>query len=142
MGIKTCGDGLKTVLVNNVTSLANNGGVFAPSETPAKVPGAFPAAFILLGDVNYDITLDRDVGANVTWRVLVFMSKADYATSLGTLIPLVELTGSSVPGAIGTDPTLDGNCDSAWVQANLGVGNTEWGDTNYITTEFRVMALV
>ena len=137
MGIETCGTGLKTVLATNVSSLEQ---VFAPNELPAKI-SAFPSALILLGDIDYNIVLNGGA-TDVTWRVIIFMGHADQPTSVDKLMALVELTGASIPGAVDTDPTLDGKCDASWVETNLGIGNTAWGDSTYITTEFRVKALV
>ena len=131
MGVETMGTGLKTRL-QTISGLR----VYAPNELPDSV-NAFPAALILLGSTDYLQTFTNDV--EITFRVLLLLTKQSQPSALNKLLDYIEPTGAkSIRAAIDGDTTLGATADYAVVGLCSGAGMTTWGGHVYLSTEFEV----
>lgn len=131
MGIKTIGTGIKTRL-ETISGLR----VYTPNEVPDSISD-FPVAVILPSRTEYN--KDFDASPDYTFRILIFLTKADTPSALNELINYIEPTGTySVLAAIEGDSTLDSTADDSTVTANSGFGAIPWGGYIYLGTEFEL----
>ena len=133
MTIEAMGTGLKTRL-DTISSL--DSGIWAPNEIGGSIP-TLPWAIILQGETLYHQAFGGAI--TVTFRVLILFGEAHMPSSMNAIIDYTERSGAnSVLAAIEGDRTLGSTCDDLTIHSNSGVGTTNWGGTNYISTEFIV----
>ena len=134
MGMEAMGNGLK-VRLQTISDIKR---VFACNELP-NVVNEFPVALILPGEVEFNQSFTNKI--DVTFRILILMSKQDNPTAYNRLLDYIDPTGSdSVYTAISGDQTLGGAADAAFVTKCSGAGATIWGGQTYLSTEFEVVA--
>jgi len=134
MGIESIGTGLKTVL-DGISKLR----VYAPNQLPDSV-NQLPAALILPGEASYDQDFSADY--DYMLRVVIIIAKQDSPSAFNKILDYIEPTGDySVLATVQASPTLGDTCAAAVVKRNLGVGATNWGGINYLSTEFEVTIL-
>jgi len=132
MSTETIGIGIQTRL-KTISALKR---VYAPNELPDS-PNAFPCALILQGETKYDA--DFSDSYDITFRVIILITKQNLPTALNRIIDFTENTGSSsVRAAINGDNTLDSTADDSQVVSNTGMGSTTWGRQVYVSTEFEI----
>ena len=132
MGIEAIGDGLKTTI--SISGLK----VYALKELPDKVTP--PVAIIVLGETVYHDTFGSSpYNADITLRVIILLGKADLPSAANRMLDYIEPGGSSsIAKEVETDPTLNSSCQAAIVTRNLGLGVTNWGGMDYLSTEFEI----
>lgn len=131
MSIETIGDGLATRL-ETISGLR----VYAPAELPEGINDPV-AAIILLENVAY--RTDMSANYEVTFRVIVLLTKQDSPTAFNALLDYIEPSGTnSVLAAIEADKTLSSTADTVRVVSNRGMTTTTWGGIAYLSTEFEV----
>ncbi len=132
--MEAMGNGLK-VRLQTISDIKR---VFACNELP-NVVNEFPVALILPGEVEFNQSFTNKI--DVTFRILILMSKQDNPTAYNRLLDYIDPTGSdSVYAAISGDQTLGGSADAAFVTKCSGAGATIWGGQVYLSTEFEVVA--
>ena len=132
MTIETMGTGLKTRL-QTISAFRD---VHAPNELPGTI-NALPCAVVLIEDVEYLMSFSNSIRVN--FRVVVLVGKEDQQSRLNDIMDYAERSGAkSIYAAIEGDDTLGGTADFSVVKSNGGVGYTEWGAENFVSTEFRV----
>lgn len=132
MSLEAMGKGLKARL----ETIADLKRVYAPHELPNSVH-QLPVALILPGETLYNQTMAN--ATQVTFRVLILLSRADQPSALNRMLDYIDPTGTdSVYAAIEGDDSLGGATDFTLLRSNTGVGQTQWGGQFYISTEFRV----
>ena len=132
MSIETIGDGIATRL-ETITGLR----VLAPAEVTESLNEP-PMAVVLLENVAY--RTDMSANYEVTFRVIVLVTKQDSPTAFNAVLDYIEPSGTkSVLAAIEGDKTLSSTADTVRVVRNLGITTTTWGGIAYLSTEFEVV---
>ena len=134
MTIEAAGTGLHTRL-ETISALKK---VYDVKEMPNNLP-VFPAALILMGATDYYQTFTNKL--TVIFRVIIIVGRADRPSAANALLDFIETSGDdSVVAAIEGDSTLGGNADDCFVKTNSGLGTTVLGNTEYLSTEFEIVA--
>ncbi|MAH46918.1 hypothetical protein CMI37_13895 [Candidatus Pacearchaeota archaeon] len=114
--------------------------VYDAKELPNSIP-VFPSAIILMGTTDYYKTFTNKL--DVVFRVIIVVGGVDNPAAANELLDFKEISGDdSVVAAVEGDSTLGGNADDAVVKSNSGLGTTQWGRHNLISTEFEVICYV
>ena len=132
MGIEAIGAGLKTTL--SISGLK----VYALTELPNKISP--PAAVMVLGETLYHQTYGSNpYDCDITLRLIILLGNVDTPSAANRILDYIEPSGaSSVVTEVETDPTLNSSCGAAIVTRNLGLGVTNWGGVDYLSTEFEI----
>lgn len=131
MAIEDIGDGLKTTIT--MSGLR----VYALKDLPNKVSP--PAAVMALGETVYH-RVYSDTDADLTIRLIILLGKIDQPSAANRMLDYIEEdSAKSITKKVEADPTLNGSCQAAIVTRNLGLGVTNWGGVDYLSTEFEVI---
>lgn len=132
-GIEAAGDGLKTVLTTNLTSIKR---IYAPKELPDSI-AEYPTALILPGETLYDTGFGAHY--DTTLRLILIFGNVDRPVVWNTMLDYIEETGTySVVAAVKTDRTLNASVNDCKVVRNLGFSSFTYAGILYPSTEFEI----
>ena len=134
MSHKAIGEGLKqTITISGLK-------IYALHKLPDKISP--PAAVMALGETIYHRSYSGGTSpytADFMIRFIVLLGKVDTPSAANRLLDYVEPGGrSAIAEEVEKDPTLNGSCQAAIVTRNLGLGVTNWGGVDYLSTEFEI----